>query len=453
MSQDITPSYETVTNVFKTKPSVSRRYAYWRFRLTYALIVGYAAFYMVRQNFVVAKASDKFPFSMEVIGWSFTAFTLIYGTFKFIAGAICDRSSARLFMPIGLALASVTSLIAGCCNSAFLFGSVYAINACFQSMGWPSVSRTLTQWFGPRQLGTRWGIVNASHQIGAIIILMGGAWLLAHYNWRYLFIVPGCICLLLSIWLWDRLRDTPESIGLPSVEEFEGIMPQKITKKSEEESKESFMKMMREHILFNYRLWMVCIANFFVYFVRLGLFCWAPVMIAQTQNCGVVTAGCKTSIMETGGLLGGLFVGWFTDRFMPKRRGICGAYMMILLGIVFAFYWTFHSPLVQDEFLLALINHPATDYLFWCIIGFLLYGPQTLGGLSGAEFGSKKAAAAATGLTGTVGYMAGSFGGIGITFINKLWGWNAVLLSFVFASFIGGFFFALTASNKKHRRA
>ena len=43
MSQDITPSYETATNVLETKSSVSRRYAYWRFRLTYALIIGYAS--------------------------------------------------------------------------------------------------------------------------------------------------------------------------------------------------------------------------------------------------------------------------------------------------------------------------------------------------------------------------------------------------------------------------
>ena len=219
MSQNTSPTYESTTGVYASASQVNQRYAYWRLRLTYTLIIGYAAYYTVRQNFTIIRSSDKCPFSMEAIGWAFSAFSIIYGIFKFITGAVCDRSSSRFFMPIGLGCAALCSLIAGCCSSAVLFGLLYAVSAGFHSMGWPSVSRTLTQWFGPRQIGTRWGIVNSSHQIGAIAILIGGAWLLEHYSWRYLFIVPACICLVLSFWIWERLRDTPESIGLPSLEE------------------------------------------------------------------------------------------------------------------------------------------------------------------------------------------------------------------------------------------
>ena len=389
---------------------------------------------------------------MEAIGWAFSAFSIIYGIFKFVTGAICDRSSSRFFMPIGLGCAALCSLIAGCCNSAVLFGLVYAVSAGFHSMGWPSVSRTLTQWFGPRQIGTRWGIVNSSHQIGAIAILIGGAWLLERYSWRYLFIVPSCACLVLSFWIWERLRDTPESIGLPSLEEHEGLVVEKKHVLDQVETKESFIKVLKEHILFNYRLWMVCVANFFVYFVRLGLMGWGPVMIVQTQHCSVMEAGCKVAGMEAGGLIGGLFVGWFTDKFMPKRRGICGAYMMIILGVLIALYWMLNT-IVQDPVILSVFRRPVVDYLFWAAVGFLVYGPQTLGGLSGAEFGSKKAAAAAAGLTGTIGYLGGSASGIGLAILARYHGWQSVYLTFVFSSFIGGIFFALTLRSRKTKHA
>lgn len=451
MSQNTVKTYESTTNAYESTSSVKQRYSYWRLRLTYTLIIGYAAYYTVRQNFTIIRSSDKCPFSMEAIGWTFTAFSVIYGVFKFVTGAVCDRSSSRFFMPIGLACTALCSLIAGFCNSAFLFGLLYAVSAGFQSMGWPSVSRTLTQWFGPRQLGTRWGIVNSSHQIGAMSILIGGAWLLEHYSWRYLFIVPGCVCLVLSIWIWDRLRDTPESIGLPSLEEHEGLSIEKKAPQ-ENERKEPFGKILKEHILFNYRLWMVCIANFFVYFVRAGLTCWGPVMIVQTQNCSVMEAGCKIAGMEAGGLVGGLFVGWFTDKFMPKRRGVCGAYMMIILGALIAIYWACNT-IVQDALWLSLIKHPAVDYLFWAAVGFLVYGPQTLGGLSGAEFGSKKAAAAAAGLTGTVGYLGSSATGIGLAALASHYGWQSVYLTFVISAFIGGLFFALTLRTSRRKRA
>ncbi len=450
MSQNTVKTYESTTSAYEAPNSVSQRYDYWRLRLTYTLIIGYAAYYTVRQNFTIIRSSDKCPFSMEAIGWAFSAFSFIYGIFKFITGAVCDRSSSRFFMPIGLACAALCSLIAGCCNSAVLFGLLYAASAGFQSMGWPSVSRTLTQWFGPRQLGTRWGIVNSSHQIGAISILIGGAWLLEHYSWRYLFIVPGCACLILSFWIWDRLRDTPESIGLPSLEEHEGLLAVKKVP-TEKENKEPFGKILKEHILFNYRLWMVCIANFFVYFVRSGLACWGPVMIAQTQNCTVMQAGCKVAGIEAGGLIGGLFVGWFTDKFMPKRRGVCGAYMMIILGVLIAIYWACNT-MVQDPLWLSLIKHPVMDYLFWGTVGFLVYGPQTLGGLSGAEFGSKKAAAAAAGLTGTIGYLAASVSGIGLAVLARYHGWQAVYLTFIISSFIGGVFFALTLHTNRKKK-
>ena len=448
MSQNTVKTY---ANTYESASSIKQRYDYWRLRLTYTLIVGYAAYYIVRQNFTMLKASPKCPFSTEAIGWAFSAFSVVYGIFKFVAGAMCDRSSSRFFMPIGLACAALCSLMAGFCNSALLFGLLYAVSAGFHSMGWPSVSRTLTQWFGPRQLGTRWGIVNSSHQIGAISILIGGAWLLEHYSWRYLFIVPGCACLVLSIWIWDRLRDTPESIGLPSLEEHEGLLVEK--KVSHELAyQEPFFKILREHILFNYRLWMVCVANFFVYFVRNGLICWGPVIIVQTQNCNVMEAGCKFAGMEAGGIIGGLFVGWFTDKFMPRRRGACGAYMMIILGVLFAIYWACHT-LVQDPLWVSLINHPAMDYVFWASVGFLVYGPQTLGGLSGAEFGSKKAAAAAAGLTGTVGYLGSSATGIGLAVLARSYGWQSVYLMFVISAFIGGVFFALTLRTSRKKKA
>ncbi|MDR0392816.1 MAG: MFS transporter [Puniceicoccales bacterium] len=444
MSQGVRP-YETTENNYKTADEVSREYMYWRHRLTYGLIVGYASFYLVRQNFSMAKTSPKFPFSAEAVGWGFSVFSIIYGIFKFVSGAICDRSNARYFMPVGLACAALVSLIAGCCHSAFWFGLMLAISACFQSMGWPSVSRTLTQWFGPRELGMRWGIVNASHQIGSICILLGGAWLLECYSWRYLFIVPSIICFAVAIWLWDRLRDTPESLGLPSVEVYEGLQVEEDIPLSDVH--ESFFTVFKEHILFNYRLWIVCVANFFVYFVRMGYFCWGPTIIAQTQQSGVMVAGCKVAILEAGGLLGGLFVGWFTDKYMPSRRGVCGAYMMILLGVVIGIYWILTS-VVQDPLWNAWMASPVVDTMFWAVTGFLIYGPQTLGGLSGAEFGSKKAAAAAAGLTGTVGYLAGGCVGIGVPTIAKYWGWNAAYISFVVTSILGGIFFALTLKKR-----
>lgn len=413
----------------------TKKYAYWRLRLTYTLIIGYAAFYLVRQNFNIALPAllQETGYTKQDLGWAMTAFAIVYGICKFISGAMCDRSSARYFMPIGLIGAALCSIIMGFSNSLLCLGGMYVFNAWFQSMGWPSVTRSLTQWFGPKQLGTRWGIVNASHQIGSVLILMGGAWMVENHSWRHVFVVPGLVCLVVALFLWERLRDNPESLNLPPVEQFENLESKtKTTVAATEQANESFWQLCKVHILPNKRLWYVCWANFFVYIVRMGFFNWAPVLIKETRGVTITVAGFKNSVFEIAGLFGGLAIGWVTDRFFTTRRGACGAYMM--LGLSGAIVWFFLSPTagaIMDTFL-------------WGLMGFLVYGPQTLTGLAGAEFGSKRAAAAATGLTGTMGYIGASLSGIGVGYISEHWGWDAALLGFVGCALIGAFLFWLT---------
>jgi OPA family glycerol-3-phosphate transporter-like MFS transporter len=86
--------------------------------------------------------------------------------------------------------------------------------------------------------------------------------------------------------------------------------------------------------------------------------------------------------------------------------------------------------------------------VFLFLMGFFIYGPQTLVGISGAELGSKRAAAAANGLTGTFGYLGGAVSGVGIGKIADLWGWNAVFLFFGICAILGTFFFILNWNQR-----
>jgi OPA family glycerol-3-phosphate transporter-like MFS transporter len=65
--------------------------------------VGYATFYLVRQNFQVAtlKILDEPGYTPAEIGWVFSAFAIIYGVDKFVSGMICHRTNARYFIAIG----------------------------------------------------------------------------------------------------------------------------------------------------------------------------------------------------------------------------------------------------------------------------------------------------------------------------------------------------------------
>ena len=162
-------------------------------------------------------------------------------------------------------------------------------------------------------------------------------------------------------------------------------------------------------------------------------------------------AGFKFAGTELGGLFGGLFIGWFTDKFMHTKRGLCGCLMMMLMSVVTGIYWAcntvWHETIGQ-----IFIAYRWVDYLFWFIVGFFIYGSQVLGGLSGAEFGSKKAAATGAALTGTFGYLAASASGIGLVKLSDVYGWQSVYLTFLVSSFLGGLFFILTLKQPKRAK-
>ena len=415
----------------QSQTQVDKAYSYWRFRLMLTLIIGYSAFYVVRQNFSMAVPSmlHELGYTKNQIGWVFTTFSLVYGISKFISGTISDRSNARYFMTIGLLGAAAVNLVMGFSESIFLIGVMYAANGFFQSMGWPPCTRLLTHWYGPSQLGTRWGIVNASHQIGSVVILLGAFWLITNYSWRHVFIVPGFGCVALALFVFMRLRDVPTSLGLPSIEEKEGLVTEAQAAEASAEERLTYRQIFFEKILPNKPLWCVCIANFFVYIVRMGVFNWGPTFLQEYKGIDLFQAGKQLSLFEIAGLVGGFLAGWLSDHWFRGRRGRVSFLYMVVLAFAVAGFW----------FVPASMPFVGVFCLF--MMGFLVYGPQVLVGVAAAEFGSKKAACAAAGLTGTFGYLGGAASGIGVAYVATNWGWGATLCSFVVAAVLGALCF------------
>lgn len=410
--------------------NINAQYDYWRTRILYSLILGYAAFYLVRQNFQIAAPQmlAELGYTRAEIGWVFTAFALIYGIGKFVSGMICDRTNARYFMTIGLIGCAICSLCIGLANSLPVFVFFYALNGAFQSAGWPPVTRLMTQWYPPSELGTHWGIVNASHQIGSIIILVVGAELSLHFGWRSVFIVPAIFVLLISILLFERLRDSPQSLGLPSIEDKENL---ETDAKHPVHEDVTFHEVIFEHILPNKALWYVCMANFFVYTIRMGFFYWAPTFLQESRGTDIVCAAWQSAAFEFMGSIGGFVAGWSSDKLFHGRRNCAAFYFTICLIVGLFFFWKIPSQSVWMN----------TVVLF--IIGFFVYGPQTLVGIAGAEFGSRRAAATGNGLTGMFGYFGGAVSGWGIGKIADKWGWDFAFLFFILCGMAGAFFFML----------
>src|SRR5205085_12174781 len=82
---------------------VRRRYPKFRWQILEATFLGYATYYLLRNNLgVVSKdIMSALHYDKDMIGSMMAATALSYGAGKFILGALSDRSNPRIFMALG----------------------------------------------------------------------------------------------------------------------------------------------------------------------------------------------------------------------------------------------------------------------------------------------------------------------------------------------------------------
>lgn len=438
---------------FASETEMRKTYGYWRTRQLYTTFIGYAVFYFVRKNFPLAMPGMEtgLGLSKADLGKMLTWHDIVYGVSKFLNGILADRSNPRFFMSLALILSALANLAFGASSVFWVLITLWVLNGWFQGMGFPPCARVLSHWFSPHERGTFWGLWNTSHQVGLAVILVLAGWIAgSSLGWRYVFFVPAAIAMVVGLFIMERLRDTPASVGLPDVEHYTGpgreaspqakppthderIISGPIRLGGSEPSETShFFEFLMHHVFSNKYIWYACIANFFVYVVRYGFVNWGPSYLQQVKKVSSLASGGMVAGFEVAGLLGSLLAGWLTDRYFGSRRGpVCVIYMVATTVATIAFWKV--PP-----------GHPWLDACLLTSVGFLIYGPQFLVGVMTADLATKRAAATAIGMTGFFGYMSGVVSGWGLGSIVDKHGWDAAFAVLVGCSVAATIPFALT---------
>ena len=160
------------------------------------MLLGYGLFYTSRMNFSVAKKAmlEEGVMSATQMGLVGSALLFVYSVGKFTNGFLADRCNIARFMSTGLLLSGAANLLLGF-NPVFgVFLLLWGLNGWFQSVGSAPSVVALSQWFGKKERGTRYGIWSASHSIGEGLTFVGTSVLVASFGWRWGFWGPGLVC-------------------------------------------------------------------------------------------------------------------------------------------------------------------------------------------------------------------------------------------------------------------
>lgn len=422
------------------KEALAAVYRYWQVRTLYAMVIGYAVFYFVRKNFSIAnpRIREDLGISATEMGFILGAHLIVYGISKFLSGVLADRSNARYFMAIGLVLSALLNIAFGFSSSIYLLGMFWILNGLVQGSGVPPCSRMITAWFPRRSSGTAWGLWNSSHQIGGAIIAVLAGWLAINYGWRSAFFIPAVIALITSLFLINRLRDRPASLGLPSVEEHheEGDDQEQNAREIADMNASSLStrELLFQHVFNKPAIWFVCFANFFVYIVRLGFLDWGT---SYLEEVGLPKefGGSVIAIFEIAGLIGAFAAGFLSDRFTGGRRAPVS--ILFMVGLIAALMTLWIAPGSGFYYLGGLFG----------AVGFLVYGPQMLVAVVAAN-AAPRAAGAAVGLTGLFGYLGSTVCSPTTGILLDNYGADAVMLFYLGSAVLGTVLFILSASRE-----
>lgn len=400
---------------------------------------------MIRKNFSLAipYLIDEYGFSKADLGTVAVALSLAYGFSKFIMGNVSDRSNPKYFITIGLLGSAIISLIfglvPGVLSSIPLMILLAALNGWFQGMGYPPGAKTMTNWFSRSERGAWWSWWNVSHNLGGGLIGPLAILGLSIFGvWQSLFYLPALIAIVLAFVVLYLMRDTPESQGLPPVDEWKG---EKVLEKVESAHTLSSKDIFYKYIINNKFLWAIAIANVFVYFIRYGLIDWAPTYLKEVKHFTVDKQSWAYFLYEYAGIFGMLASGYLSDKVFKGHRA--PPMLLFLVGVLIAIVVYWKNP----------AGNPLVDNICLVAIGFLIYGPVMMIGLQAADLVPRVATGTATGLTGLFGYLLGSASaGWVMGKLVDVYGWDGGFYALVASCFLGFGFIAFTLFHRPEKQ-
>jgi|SaaInlStandDraft_5_1057022.scaffolds.fasta_scaffold03810_6 MFS transporter, OPA family, sugar phosphate sensor protein UhpC len=398
-------------------------YKHWRTQLVLFMFLGYSCFYMSRKSFtfVMPFIADDLGFSKTDLGAIATILYITYGISKLLSGVLADKSNPRYFMAFGLIITGILNITFGFCSSVLVFGIIWGLNGIFQAWGWPAITKILTYWFEKKKRGTWWSVCNTAHNIGGGLLPLFSVFLAATFNWRLALFVPGIISIIMGFVLIHRLRDIPQSLGLPAVED-------KLADNSETSVDISIKDILFKQVLSNHSIWLLAGSYFAIYVIRMALGDWGMFFFIEEKNYSPTLAGSAILWFEVGGFIGVLSGGWVSDRiFKGNRLPYCFfCFLSIILGVSALWYNPFSMP--------------GIDFIYMTLLGFLVFGPQMLVGLAASENVDKRAAATANGFVGLFAYIGAACAGMPLGMIIDRWHWQGFFYTLLASTIIGVLF-------------
>ncbi|NIQ92804.1 MAG: MFS transporter [Desulfuromonadales bacterium] len=249
----------------------------------------------------------------------------IYMLMQIPAGVLADTLGARTSVSIGNLLAGCGSILFGMAGSYWEASLGRALVGLGVSVVFVGLFKSNSVWFSERNYGFISGLTLLLGNIGAIASAGPLAALLGVCSWRTVFVVLGGLTIALAVLTVLLVRNRPEDLGFPSVQEMEGLPRPRPRHQHWWHDLKGVVSTRAVWPVFWVNMGMVGTMLAFV-----GL--WAIPMLRDLHGLSRSAAAAYTTTALAGFALGSMFSGWLSDRFGRRKPVILGG--TLLYGLV-----------------------------------------------------------------------------------------------------------------------
>lgn len=379
---------------------VDAAYKRLRTRTFWGVTVAYTLYYVCRMTLGVVKQPliDGGFLTAGQLGIIGSAFYFVYAVGKFVNGFIADYCNIRRFMAVGIGISALVNLLLGflgLLNGPLGFGSVlllitfsvlWGVNGWVQSMGSPPGTISLSRWFPLKRRGTMYSIFSSTPQLGKSVSMIMTGFIVAAAGWQWGFLAAaaaGVMGLAVSLVF---IADTPESEGLPSVQELSGEPVQELDREP--------TRKLQKWVFSHPGIWVIAISTAFLYITQHAVSDWGVLFLQKQKAFSLERATQVIGLAEIFGVAGNLVAGWLSDVVFRGNR----VRPVVISGVL--------AVLSLSGFLL-LGGGFGLNMLFVAVFSFSFSVVFCIvAGLMALDFVPRKATGAALGIVGISSYAA-----------------------------------------------
>ena len=379
---------------------VDATYKRLRTRTFWGVTLAYTLYYVCRMTLGVVKQPliDGGVLTAGQLGIIGSAFYFVYAVGKFINGFVADYCNIRRFMAVGIGISAVVNLILGVLGllhgplglgavlMLIAFSVLWGVNGWMQSMGSPPGTISLSRWYPLSRRGTMYSIFSSTPQLGKAVSMIMTGFIVAAAGWQWGFLAAaaaGFIGLVVSLIF---IADTPESEGLPSVQELSSEPVRPMDKRPTKE--------LQKWVFRHPGIWVIAISTAFLYITQHAVSDWGVLFLQKQKNFSLERATQIIGLAEIFGVTGNLCAGWLSDVvFRGNRvRPVVISGVLAVLSLAGFLFWG--GGFAVNMAFVAMFSFAFS--VVFCIVA----------GLMALDFVPRKATGAALGIVGISSYAA-----------------------------------------------